>query len=73
VTSVSGTGTIKINLDQNLSSITDSLGNPLSTAFTAGQMYNIVQVAPVVNSIVRAQTNPTSATTVNYTVTSARR
>jgi len=68
VTSVSGTGTIKINLDKNLSNITDSLGTP-ERCVHGCQMYNIDQTAPTVSSIVRADVNPTSATTVNFTVT----
>ncbi|MBX7244979.1 MAG: hypothetical protein K1X53_05745, partial [Candidatus Sumerlaeaceae bacterium] len=69
VTSVSGNGTIKVNLSANLSNIKDSVFNPLSAAFTTGQSYTVDQVAPTVSSINRTNTNPTSATTVNFTVT----
>jgi hypothetical protein len=69
VTSVSGAGTLKVNLDQNLSNILDGSSSPLVTAFTTGQAYDVDRVVPTVSSIVRADANPTNAATVNFTVT----
>jgi len=43
LTNVFGTGTLKINLDQNLGMIIDGLGNPLAAAFTTGQSYDWIR------------------------------
>jgi uncharacterized repeat protein (TIGR01451 family) len=69
VVSVSGDGTVRLDLDQDLSSIEDGASNALAVAFTTGESYDIDQTAPTVVSIVRADSNPTNATTVNFTVT----
>jgi len=70
----SGSGTIRLDLDDN-DSIDDISGNPLGGAglgngiFTTGEVYNIDHTPPTVQSIVRANANPTNAATVQYTVT----
>ena len=71
-----GDGTIRLNLVDN-DSITDQLGNPLA-ARDAGAgdgsfqgvaaIYTIDKTAPTVSSINRANTSPTNAGTVSWTV-----
>ncbi|MGI8907525.1 MAG: beta strand repeat-containing protein [Candidatus Sumerlaeaceae bacterium] len=68
VTLVSGTGMLGLDLS-NGAGITDSLANALINAPFAGQLYNVDQTNPAISSITVTNVNPTSATTVNYTVT----
>jgi len=50
--------------------ITDLSGNPLTgLPYTSGEFYTIDKTAPTVLSIVRAGSNPTSSTSVSFTVT----
>jgi hypothetical protein len=63
-----GDGTIKLNLNQNLSTIADEAGNPLAGPYTNGQVVTIVKSAPVVNSITPIDASPTSAATVRFDV-----
>ncbi|MBX7244805.1 MAG: hypothetical protein K1X53_04860, partial [Candidatus Sumerlaeaceae bacterium] len=49
--------------------IVDGVSNALTASFTTGESYTIDQTVPTVSSIVRADANPTNATTVNFTVT----
>jgi len=68
VTSVSGTGTIKINLDKNLANIIDSLGIPAQQAFHG---WSDIQHRPDSSDGQPdrpAGANPTSATTVAFAV-----
>jgi hypothetical protein len=44
------------------------VSNALSAAFTTGESYDVDQSTPTVISIVRADSNPTSATTVRFLV-----
>jgi beta-lactamase superfamily II metal-dependent hydrolase len=73
VTTGTGTGTVGLNLTDN-DSITDATANPLGGSgagngnFT-GPVYSVDTVAPTVLSVVRVNTSPTSAATVDYTVT----
>ncbi len=72
VTTDSGDGTLGLNLVDD-DSITDAAGNPLGGAGTGngnftGQVYNIRKTPPVVSSINRADANPTTASTVHFTV-----
>ncbi|MGI8904959.1 MAG: Ig-like domain-containing protein [Candidatus Sumerlaeaceae bacterium] len=69
VTSVSGSGTLKLNLDQNLANIQDAASNAVAAAFTTGQSYSVDQTVPTVTSITRVDPNPTAASTVNFLVT----
>jgi DNA/RNA endonuclease G (NUC1) len=64
----SGDGTIRLDVANN-GSILGPTNVPLSAGFTTGEVYTIDKTAPGVLSIVRASTNPTSATSVNFTVT----
>jgi len=70
----SGDGTLRLDFADD-DSVVDSAGNPAGGAgaangnFTTGQSYNIDRTAPAVLSIVRADGNPTAATSVNFTVT----
>jgi beta-lactamase superfamily II metal-dependent hydrolase len=69
----SGSGTVGLNFVDD-DSVTDGVGKPVGGPgagngnFT-GEVYTIDKVAPTVSSIVRASTNPSSATSVNWTVT----
>ena len=72
VTGYSGDGTLGLNLvDDN--SIVDASSNPLGGAgsgdgnFT-GSVYDIDRVPPYVTAITRADTNPTNASAVDFTV-----
>jgi beta-lactamase superfamily II metal-dependent hydrolase len=62
-----GSGTIRLDFVDN-DTVTDSLGNTTAAGFTTGEVYTIDKTAPAVASIVRANTNPTSATSVDFTV-----
>lgn len=68
----SGSGTIRLNV-ANGTGITDLAGNTLNGSFpvsggTSGT-YTIDKTAPTVSSINRANTNPTTASSVSFTVT----
>ncbi|MCA8945059.1 MAG: IPT/TIG domain-containing protein, partial [Planctomycetes bacterium] len=60
----SGDGTIRLDMT-NDSGVNPSLTN---IPFTSGQTYTIDKTAPTVSSIVRAGTNPTNATSVDFTI-----
>ena len=66
-----GVGTLSIDLNQNLSAITDDVGNPMSTPYTTGQTYTIDRKAPTVVSILRSSpvTERTNAAQVTFAVT----
>lgn len=74
VGSLSGSGTLRLDVKDD-DSIADAAGNKLGGTgltngdFTTGQSYTIDRTAPAVSSIVRASTDPTSATSVSYSVT----
>jgi beta-lactamase superfamily II metal-dependent hydrolase len=63
----SGEGTIGLNAVAD-AAVLDLAGNAFATPFT-GQVYTIDRTAPTVVSIDRASANPSSAATVDYTVT----
>src|SRR5262249_39281276 len=69
----SGDGTIRLDVADN-DSVTDGV-NPLGGAgasngdFTTGEVYTIDRTAPAVQSITRADANPTNASPVHFTVT----
>ncbi|MCA8917546.1 MAG: hypothetical protein KDB32_00505 [Planctomycetes bacterium] len=83
VTGLSGTGTtrtVSVSTGSNdgslsidlttFSVIQDDAGNAMGAAFTAGEAFTIDKTAPTVVSIVRTtSTNPTNATSVDFTVT----
>ena len=64
----SGDGTIRCDVVTG-GTIIDAAGNLFNTAFTSGQTYTIDKTAPAVVSINRASTDPSSAATVDFTVT----
>jgi hypothetical protein len=74
VSTGSGNGTLRLDVSDN-DSIQDAVGNPLGGAgagngnFTTGQNYDVDKAAPTVQSSNRADANPTSASSVNFTVT----
>ena len=63
----SGSGTLGLNLVDD-DSIEDAATNKLNGGFT-GEVYTLDRSAPTVSSINRADANPTSAASVNWTVT----
>lgn len=70
----SGSGTIRLDLIDN-DSIKDVNNNPLGGPglingdFTSGEAYTIDRTPPGVASIIRANPNPTNASSVDFTVT----
>ena len=70
----SGTGTLQLNVLDN-DTILDIASNPLggtgagNGSFNSGQSYSIDRTSPTVLSSVRANPNPTTATTVYFIVT----
>ena len=73
VNTITGAGTLRLDLNASGTGITDGAGNAISGGFTSGQTYTIEQAdvtAPVVQSINRHQpsTQPTTATTVIFRV-----
>ena len=76
VDTVAGDGTLRLDIDDD-DSIIDGVGNPLGGSgehdYTGGQAYTIVNTVdntpPEINSITRADANPTNAASVNFTVT----
>jgi hypothetical protein len=68
VSGVSGDGTLRLDLNAG-TGILDSAGNPVSAAFTTGQVYTLEHTPPVITSIVAPDTGPTNATSEQFTVT----
>lgn len=68
VSTGTGSGTIRLDFVDN-NSVTDSVGNATATGYTSGQSYNVDRTGPDVSSINRADSNPTNAATVDFTVT----
>ena len=50
---VAGSGSLSVDLDLNLSNITDGMGNALAASYTGGETYNVDRTAPTVTSITR--------------------
>ncbi|MDA1014323.1 MAG: Ig-like domain-containing protein [Planctomycetota bacterium] len=66
----SNDGTLSIDFDADAAGgVTDTAGNVSTADFTAGAAYTIDKTPPTVASIVLADTNPTNAASVNFTVT----
>ena len=64
-----GTGLDSLRLDMmDNDSILDAANSPTGGAFTTGEIYTINKVPPVVTSILRANTNPSNATSANFIV-----
>ncbi|MEW5829758.1 MAG: SBBP repeat-containing protein, partial [Chloroflexota bacterium] len=70
----SGDGTIRLDLNDD-DSILDAIGNhlggsgPGNGGYTGGGSYTVMKTAPVVTSVLRANPDPTSAPSVDFTVT----
>jgi len=64
----SGDGTIRLNVVTG-GTVIDLAGNLLQAGFTSGDVDTIDKTAPAVQSIVKASTDPTTATSVGFTVT----
>lgn len=71
VSSVSGDGTLRLDLKSSGTGIADLSSNALSGGFTAGQTYTIDHAAPVVSTIARQSpaTVNTAAASATYRVT----
>src|SRR5437667_291306 len=71
VSSVSGDGTLRLDLKSTGTGIADAATNPVSGGFTSGQTYTIDNTAPTVTSIDRHTPSGqnTNATSVTYRVT----
>jgi DNA/RNA endonuclease G (NUC1) len=69
VSTGTGDGTIRLDVNNNGSIQSATNSAPLSAAFTAGEVYTIDKTAPAVQSIVRANSSPTNASSVDFTVT----
>src|SRR5205814_327448 len=69
VTGVNGTGTVGLDLSSTSPAIQDGVGNPLQATHTSDEFYSVDTIAPTVTSITRADANPTSNSTVHFTVT----
>jgi hypothetical protein len=69
VNTVSGDGSLRLDLKASGSNgVTDVVGNS-AAAFTTGQTYTIDTTAPTVSSINRVGSTPTNAASVQFTVT----
>lgn len=70
VSSVTGDGTLRLDLKASNTSIIDAVGNPISSGFTLGQIYTIDNTRPAVTigspSVTSTETGP-----VAYTLTYA--
>ncbi|MES2112209.1 MAG: hypothetical protein V4577_25865, partial [Bacteroidota bacterium] len=71
VNSITGTGTLSLNLKGSGTGIQDGVGNAIASGFTGVSVYNIDQTAPTAVSITATtptNASPTNATNVVYTV-----
>jgi DNA/RNA endonuclease G (NUC1)/fibronectin type 3 domain-containing protein len=68
VNSGTGDGTIRLDLNSTGTGITDAVGNAISGGFTTGTPFTIDHTAPTV-TITHTGTDPSSAATVDFTVT----
>ena len=69
---ISGNGTLRLDLNSSGTGIQDLAGNAITTGFTGGDTYTIIQTPPAVSSITAlspSNANPTNATSVIYNVT----
>ncbi len=71
VTSVSGNGTLGLNLNASGTGIVDAPGNAIDGGYNAGETYTIDHTPPSISSIVRQSptTVNTNATSITYRVT----
>lgn len=69
LTSVTGDGTIRLDLKGSGTGIQDKAGNAISGGYTAGAAITLDHTAPTVASIVPNTVGPTNATTLTQTLT----
>ncbi|MBC3807178.1 DUF4347 domain-containing protein [Undibacterium seohonense] len=69
VDSVSGEGTLRLDLKSSGTGITDSAGNAIAGGYTSGQIYTIDRVMPMVSSIAPTDLVSTNAASCSFTVT----
>src|SRR6185436_234451 len=65
----SGDGTIRLDVVAAGATISDAVGNALTANFNTGDVVTIDKTAPTVQSINRADADPTSAASVGFNVT----
>ncbi|MFC3177457.1 Ig-like domain-containing protein, partial [Undibacterium amnicola] len=68
VNSLTGEGTLRLDLNGSLTGIVDSLTNPIAGGFSGGQSYSFDRTAPAVNTITRAQSDNTNASILTFDV-----
>ncbi|WP_299048108.1 Ig-like domain-containing protein [uncultured Polaribacter sp.] len=69
VGSVSGTGTLSVDLKASGTSIIDASNNGISGGFTNGAVHTVDTVAPSITNITLNGSPTTNATSVNYNIT----
>lgn len=69
VSTGSGNGTLRVDVNASGTGIQDAAGNPLNAGFSSGEVYTIDKTPPTVVSVARSDANPTHAATVGFTVT----
>ncbi|MFC3176465.1 Ig-like domain-containing protein, partial [Undibacterium amnicola] len=69
VDSISGDGTLRLDLKSSGTGITDSAGNAIAGGYTSGQIYTIDRVMPMVSSIAPTDLVSTNAASCSFTVT----
>ncbi|MCA8829181.1 LamG-like jellyroll fold domain-containing protein [Hymenobacter pini] len=67
VNSVSGNGTVRLDVKSSGSGITDGAGNALNGGYTSGQSYTVIQ-SVTVTSVTRLTPSPTATSQVTYQV-----
>ncbi len=65
----SGDGTVRLDVNGGTATVNDAAGNALTASFATGDVDTIDKNAPAVQSIVKASADPTTATSVDFTVT----
>ena len=69
VTSVTGDGTMRLDLDGSGTGIQDLSGNPISGGYTGGQVYAIDHTPPTVTSIQADGSSPNNSSFESFEVT----
>ncbi|WP_306604342.1 autotransporter-associated beta strand repeat-containing protein [Azonexus sp.] len=71
VSTISGNGTLRLDLNSSGTGIKDSANNAIAAGYTSGQTYTIDTAAPTISSIAVSGTPAADATAIDYTVTFA--
>jgi hypothetical protein len=69
VNSVTGDGSLGLNLNGSGTGIADTTGTAIATGFTGGQTYTVDHTPPTVSSITALGSNPNNAIDETFTVT----